>query len=489
MKIRKAVKLLGMTILLSTVLSACGTKTETLEETTAEEQTIAASEELTAVSEEVTAINEEVIAENEENMTVSDEKTLVRLWCQPFTEVETQQWLENMVEEFNESDVSNEKNFYVELQWVTEDTWDATLKAAQGAGTQPEITVLNYAEVPLNSLNGEYTALDDYMSDSCFTDLLDNVEEMTNVNGNHYIYPWFVEPYSILFYRKSALEEAGAEVPTSWDELYECAKLLKENTEYEYGIAMPNTSQLGWVAWGFQAQDENAGYFLLSEDWQTADVNTEFHQQLFTLFQKMYTDELTPEAAFSSYNEIYPLAQGYVPMALGGSWSIGQIKNTYPDVLDDIGYAVCPTIDGETEGKTTAVIGGWGMAIDGKAEHPEECGAFIEWLLGGDTSHLISFMSDLGFSKFAARKSVEEALAEIDEAVNDPFYSFVSESILSNSKMEPVYEWTISEKYADALIKASKGEDVQSTLDDLQTELNRILKAGGQGTYPYDDLE
>ena len=417
-------------------------------------------------------------------------RTPVRLWSQPFTEVETQEWLEKEVRAFNFSDTAIEGDYYIELRWVTEDTWETTLKGAQSAGTQPEITVLNYAEVALNSLDGKYTALDNYMSASCFEDLLPNVEETTNVKGSHYIYPWFVEPYSILFYRKSAFTAAGLDpdkAPTSWDELCTYAETLKNNTDYDYGIAMPNNAQLGYVVWGLVAQDETAGYYLLNEDWTKANVNTDFHKKLFTMCETMYTKNLTPKAAFSSYNEIYPLPQGYVPMALGGSWSIGQIKNNYPDVLDDIGYAVCPTIDGVTEGKTTAAMGGWGMAIDGMAQHPKECGEFIEWLLGGDTEHLTDFMSDLGYSKFAARKSVETALSNIPQAQNDPFYRFVSEKILPYAKAEPAYKWTVSEKYADALIKASRGEGVEKTLTELQSDLDKTLKAGGQGEYPFGD--
>lgn len=420
------------------------------------------------------------------------ERTPVRLWCHPFTEVETQLWLERYVKEFNNSDVSVEGDYYIDLSWITEDTWDAALKAAQGAGTQPEITVLNYAEVALNSLEGYYTALDGYMSEESFIDLLPNVEEMTNVNGSHYIYPWFVEPYSILFYRKSAFTAAGLDPdapPASWDQMYEYAKKLKTVKGYDYGIAMPNTNQLGWVMWGFQAQDENsAGYYLLNDDWTQVSVNTEFHKQLFTMFQKMYVEELTPASAFTSYNEITPLAQGYVPMALGGSWSIGQIKNLYPELLDDIGYAVCPTIDGVTEGKTTAAMGGWGMAIDGNAKHPKECGEFIEWLLAGDTKNLTDFMSDLGYSKFATRKTVETALAQIPEAADDPFCRFVSEKILSYAKAEPAYLWDISKQYSDALERVcSLRKNVDDTLKTLQDTLQAIVDAGGAGEYPFGD--
>ncbi len=413
------------------------------------------------------------------------DRTPVRLWSHPFTETETQAWLEEKVDAFNRSETAEAGNYYIDLSWVAEDAWEQTLTAAQGTGTQPEITVLNYAKVALNSTLGYYTALDDYMSESCFDDLLPAIEEVTNVNGSHYIYPWFVEPYSILFYRKSAFAEVGlTEAPSSWEELYEYAKKL--NKSDRYGIAMPNVNQLGWVMWGFQAQDESSDYFLLNEDWTQANVNTEFHRELFTMFKKIYDDGLTPKVALSSYNEIKPLAQGRVAMALGGSWSIGQIKNNYPQELDDIGYAVCPTIDGVTEGKTTAAMGGWGMAVDGLAKHPEECGEFIEWLLGGDTAHLTEFMSELGYSKFAARKSVEGALAGIAEAQNDPFYTFVSDKVLPYSKAEPAYEWEISKKYADALDSVTTlKQSVATVLGNLQNTLQGLVDAGGAGENPF----
>ena len=419
----------------------------------------------------------------------------VRLWCQPFTEVETRTWLQQRVDEFNQTDKALSNGFEIELTFVAEDAWEQTLKAAQSSGTAPEITVLNYAEVALNSIEGYYTPLDEYMSKSCFDDLLDNVEAMTNVNGNHFIYPWFVEPDVILFYRKSAFRNAGLDPevgPKSWSETYEYAKRLngKSNSsrDNQYGIAMPNSSQLGWVLWGFQAQDKNSlGYYMLDENWSRAAVNTKFHTDLFTFFKNVYDDKLTPQVALTSYNEITPLAQGYVAMAFGGSWSIGQIKNNYPEVLDDIGYVVCPTIDGQNEGVTTTALGGWGMAIDGAAKHPKECGIFLEWLLGGDPNILTDFMKKLGYSKFAARKSVEEALSKIDEAQNDPFYRFVSANILPYAKAEPTYIWEISRKYADALEKVTQLKaEVTPTLRQLETDLNNLIEAEEMaGTNPF----
>ena len=116
------------------------------------------------------------------NQNNNDGEEIVRLWCQPFTEVETRTWLSEKVNEFNESEIAIENKFKVELTFVSEDAWEQTLKAAQSSHTAPEITVLNYAEVALNSGEGYYTALDEYMSKECFADLLDNVEKLTNVS-------------------------------------------------------------------------------------------------------------------------------------------------------------------------------------------------------------------------------------------------------------------------------------------------------------------
>ena len=106
---------------------------------------------------------------------------------------------------------------------------------------------------------------------------------------------------------------------------------------------------------------------------------------------------------------------------------------------------------------------------------------------GIDTT-LEEFMSDLGYSKFAARKSVEEALGNNEEASADPFYNFVSDSILPYAKAEPAYIWEISRKYADALETVTQlGKEVDATLATLEKDLNNLIEAEVmQGTNPFN---
>ena len=409
-------------------------------------------------------------------------KTKVIFWSPQFSETETHVWLQKYTNLYNET---NEKNTYIELSIIPEDVWDQKLKAAQENGTAPEIIFVNYAEIPSKAMLGNYTALDEYMSPEVWDDLSENVQEMVEVQGKHYVYPAFVEPYSMLFYSKSAFEEAGLDPnapPKSWEEMYEYAKKLTK--EGRYGIEMPAAKDLGWVMWGFQAMK---GEYLLNDNCDTADVNNDYYKDLFNVFRKIYQENLTIRVANSSYKEITPLGQGKVAMQLSGSWAMGQLKSDYPEKVNDIGFAVCPTRDGVTEGVTTAALGGWGFSMDGKAAHPEEAGKFIEWLLAGDPEYVYEFIKELGFSKFAARKSVDELLNTREESKNDAFRTFTAEKVMPYAVAEPCYPWAISKEFADSLnaVEIMATIDVNKTLASLQSKLQGIVESDSlAGTNP-----
>ena len=403
-----------------------------------------------------------------------DGKTRVVFWSPPFSEVQTRNWLTKYTDKYNQE---NTDNVYIDLSFIAEDAWEQALKGAQAAGTAPQIVFVNYAEIPTKAELGMFKPLDDYMSEEVWDDLHDNVLEMITIgDGKRYIFPAFVEPYSILYYSKSAFQAAGLDPnspPKSWDELYQYAKTLtKDNV---YGIAMPNSSQMGWVMWGFQAM---SGSYLLNDNWDTPVVNNAFHRDLLALWKKMYDEKLTPKVALSSYNEITPLAQGKVAMQLSGSWAMGQLVNNYPDKVSDIGYAVTPTPNGVVDNVTTAALGGWGFAIDGNAKNPDVAGKFIEWLLAGDPDYVFEFVKSLGFSKFTGRKSVDELIDNDDDAKNNEFKKYVSEKILPFAVAEPCYVWDISKRYADMIESVTLlNTPINTAILDLENYLKSLIEA------------
>ncbi|MDR0856349.1 MAG: extracellular solute-binding protein, partial [Clostridiales bacterium] len=298
-------------------------------------------------------------------------KEKIVFWTPPFSEVETREWFTKWTERYN---AENEDNIYVELTFIPEDAWQQSINAARAEGAAPDLVFANYAAVPLEGQAGYHRDLNEFFSDEEWDDLQPYVESMVNVNGKRYIYPGFVEPYSVLFYSKSKFAAAGIDPnapPTTWAQLTDYARRLTNNAtgaDKVYGIQLPPAGQLGWVLWGFQGM---AGTELLNENWDTPVVNTEFNRRLFDMFKSIYQGGWSPKTSPFSYNEINQFANGRVAMQPCGSWGIGQIKNGFPaSVLADTGVCAFPTPDGET-GKSTAALGGWGMTISSDCKQPE----------------------------------------------------------------------------------------------------------------------
>ena len=97
-----------------------------------------------------------------------------------------------------------------------------------------------------------------------------------------------------------------------------------------------------------------------------------------------------PKQALAGYADIKPFGEGKIAIQICGSWAIGQLRNTYKDMVGKVGIAPMASMDGDLT-KPTATLGGWSLAVDGKSKHPQESADFISYLLAGDPSIMIDF--------------------------------------------------------------------------------------------------
>jgi multiple sugar transport system substrate-binding protein len=408
------------------------------------------------------------------------EKITINFWTPQWDERSTE-WFEKHIKTYNESQDKVE----VKIEVVPGDAWDQKIKAAQAAGTSPDITTMNYNKIVFSADQGKIKALDDYVDAAVWDDLYENIEEFISVGGKHYAYPILVEPSSILFYRKDFFEEVGLDPekpPVTWNELIEYGKKL--TTDRRVGlVAAGNAVELGWTHWGLQGM---SGGFPISEDWSEATINTDGFKKLLNFWGTLHKEGILPKQAPGGYTDIAPLAEGRTAMAFAGSWSIGQLRNDYPDLLDKIGVAVLPTPDGNQE-VPTASLGGWTLTIDGNSDHPKEAADFITWMLAGDEDIMIEFFKDVTkFSKFAVRKSVDEALSQDPDAKNDAWRNMIAEKVVPYAVAEPIYAWEISMAYANAVERVYlKNMDVEESLKQAEKEINDYISANNYaGTNP-----
>lgn len=400
----------------------------------------------------------------------SAEQVTIEFWAQKFEET-TDAWFKKWTDEFNKT----HENIRVKLTIVPSDAWAQKMKAAQAAGKAPDITTMNYSNIAPSANLGQIMALNDLMDPAVFDDLYDNMKDFVSVKGTYYAYPKLVEPSAVLYYRKDLYKEAGLDPekpPTTWDELLENAKKL--NKKGMFGLATAQSAaDLGWSSWGLQYNA--AGHLPITDDWSEADVMNDGYKQLLNFYKTAYESGVMPKQALAGYADATPFGQGKVAQEISGSWSIGLFRNDYKDMLDKIGVAPMPSIDGD-QTKPTATLGGWTLVVDGKSKHPKEAADYIAWLLAGDPNIMIDFFKTSQFSKFSPRKSVDEAMNQDPEASSDPWRKLIAEKVIPTAKAEPNYPWDISFAFATAIESAMKGESVDKALQKAEKDINDIIE-------------
>jgi multiple sugar transport system substrate-binding protein len=393
----------------------------------------------------------------------------IEFWANKFEE-STDAWFKKWTDEFNKT----HPNIQVKLTVVPGDAWEQKLKAAQAAGNAPQVVTMNYGGIAPAAAQGKILAMDEYVDKKIWADLHANVEKFVNVKGKHYAYPKLVEPSAVLYYRKDFFQEAGldpAKPPKTWAELIDYGKKLTKKDRYGLKIA-GDAAEFAWTTWG--SQMNVAGHLPISDDWSKATVMDDGFKQLVAFYKTLYSEKIVPKQPLAPYADGADFGQGKEAMAITGSWVMGQLRNDYKDILDKVGVAVVPTLDGN-QSKPTASLGGWSLAIDGKAKNPKEAGEFISWLLAGDPKIMIDFFKTSKFSKFSARKSVDDALKSDPDAQNDPWRKLVAEQIVPNAISEPVYPWEVSFAFGSAIDRAVKGQDPEASLKAAEKEINDLI--------------
>lgn len=460
---------LGMAAVMTvTMFSGCGKKeaAEEKQETTKAETGEAAETEKTAAKEDETAA---------ENKSEGGEKTEISIWMTPAEEASMNYWKETF-KAYNET---NQDNINVTLEFVPEDAQDSKLKAAQANGTAPELCIVNHADALVKGEQGLYLPLNDYIDQEVADDLYPNVKEMvTTKEGNYYSIPMFLEPYSLLFYRKDLFTEAGLDPenpPKTFDELLEDAKAL--TTDTTFGLAIAGSADVGWVNWADMA---SMGLNYINDDWSEATVNNDISRRWLEARKKLYDEKVVPEQALSGYWDIQPLAEKRVAMQLNGSWAISRLLVDFKDTVnsEDIGIALAPTLDGLKDGDMVGALGGWGFAIDGKAKHPEEVAKVIRYLLYDDPERTADFFTANCYAKFTASQKVNEVLSKReDENKIDEWYDLISEKVIPYSQAEPVFPWEINQFFVNCIDNVIvNGTDIDTALEQCSDEINNYIE-------------
>lgn len=409
----------------------------------------------------------------------AQDKVQVDFWQRQFEDYQ-QEWFKAQVDAYNASQDAVEVVYTV----VPGDAWDAKLVAAQAANVAPDVATTNYGAVKPGVVDGKFANLNDLMPAEAMADIEPWVKDfVTTADGGVYGYPMLVEPSTVLFYRKSLLEAAGLEVPTSWEELLAAARAL--NTDEVYGMNIGQTAgDLGWSSWGLQ--HNAAGHLPITDDWSAGRATEQGFKDLAQFYTTLYQEQLMPQEATYPYADCSFFGEGQVAMSACGSWALGQLSGNpdWADVWNDTAIAAFPSIDGD-QTKPTSTLGGWTLTVDSKSDQQQAAADFVNWLLAGDPAIMTSFFDAAGYSKYPVRASVNAALAADPVASANTALSVVTSDILPYAQPEPAYPWDISLAMGTAIEKSMRGGNIDEALAEANATIDTVISQQGlAGTAP-----
>lgn len=203
--------------------------------------------------------------------------------------------------------------------------------------------------------------------------------EMTAADGACYAVPLYSHA-QVMWYRTDLLEKYNLKVPKTWDELYEAASVINKGENGDvYGCSVPLGTNDMMATRYLNFYVRSCGETLITEDGK-ANLTSQAAIDGINYWVKMYNDNSPAESI--NYNVLDQATLYYLgknAFDFNSGFHIGGVETNTPDLLDYIDCAPMPTLK-EGEAQTGYETSNIPMVVWKNSKHPEVCKAFIEYL-------------------------------------------------------------------------------------------------------------
>jgi multiple sugar transport system substrate-binding protein len=326
-------------------------------------------------------------------------------------------------------------------------------------GEAPDVFFISPGDWRRYAESGLALPLNDYIPEYLWEDVLEASWDAVTLNDNVYSIPFEMEPV-VLWYNQTMLEEAGLEVPTTWDELLAAAETL--TTDTQYGILIPTNPDYyqNFVFYPFLWM---AGGDVVNEEFTESVASSPGTARALDLWGTLVREGYAAPTSTGSdpVDERFPTEQA--AMFVSGYWVYGWIQSNYPEFLEHLAVAPIPAPDEGDERMT--VYGGWTVMVYAGTQYPEAAAEFAINMFGAEDNTRAAQWGIEYNTKLSPRASVLEDNAEFySQFPHDVF----AEEIFPTANAEPSYPPEIAqavwEALQDVMYRQVSGEDAAATM-------------------------
>ncbi|HET6290453.1 MAG TPA: extracellular solute-binding protein [Amycolatopsis sp.] len=310
-------------------------------------------------------------------------------WYHPYPEAGVREAVTRYAAAYHKSEVA--------VQWNPDD-YETKLNAALQTGPVPDVfegqvtvdRVRQNLLLPLDDVIGPVRG-----------DFPPSVLAAQTVDGRLYGIPQTLDA-QVLFYRKSFLQEAGAQPPQTLGELVDAAKKLSRDGVK--GLFAGNdagaAALAGPLLWSAGLDYVKDGKSVGFDDPRAATTFAKLHELNGSLLFGGSTDWADP----------LPFIDGLTAMQWTWLWNLPKIQDA---VKDDFGILAFPRLD--AAGAPSVPVSGLSAMVHSKSLNPNAAKDFVKWLWLERTDFQQEFATEFGFH-LPARLSVLDKVAAAADA-------------------------------------------------------------------------
>ncbi len=287
-------------------------------------------------------------------------------------------------------------------------------------------------------------------------------------NGKLTALPWFVDS-GMLFYRTDLLQQAGAAVPQTWDELRQTAQAIQKTGGARFGFLWQGKQAEVLVCDLVEFVTSNGGA-ILAPDGKTVLIDKEPAQQAVQfMYDTINTYKISPPDVLSWDEEPSrrPFTAGQSVFLRNWSYTWGTSQDPKnSSVVGKVGVAPLPHFPG---GHSAACLGGYQYGVNASTRNREAAIDFLSWMSSPETQ--LKFATDVGLAPTRPAVFDEPALV-----ASQPFMHRLR-SVFTGATPRPV-----TPLYAQVTLALQSGVsralvsgDVKSALTATASNISQIL--------------
>ncbi len=327
----------------------------------------------------------------------------------------------------------------------------------------------------------EYAPADSEIIQQHFAPIVAN----NTVDGKLVGMPWFTD-VGLLYYRTDLLEKYELELPTTWGDLEEAARVIQEgeraegNDEFwgyvwQGNIGEPTTiNALEW-------QSSSGGGVIVNPEGEI-EVNNraaiEAIERAANWIGVISPEEVTGHAPEDS-RAIWQAGNAAFMRNWPYAYNLGNASDS--PIAGSFEVAALPAGEGD-EAKRTGVLGGWQLAVSSYSRNPDAAAALVLYMTSYDSQKLRAIEGSL--------IPTIQSLYEDEEVLNTvPILASMFEAVTNATARPSTIAGTryndVTRLYSNAVYSVLRGEeDARTALEDLEFDLEDLFSVPAQVVQP-----